>query len=85
MHNVQVHHPDLVAQAAGHMNRDDWSGHLGIDPEDVPRRVESAVVMAAEPNRSAASGITAHQTLTKAIVSLLVVYCLHQFWFGNAS
>jgi len=34
MHTLQVHHPDLVAQAAGHLSRDEYSGHLGIDPED---------------------------------------------------
>jgi hypothetical protein len=34
MLNVQVHHLDLVAQAAGHLSRDEYSGHLGIDPED---------------------------------------------------
>ena len=34
MHNLQVHHPDLVAQAAGHLSQDESSGHLGIDAED---------------------------------------------------
>ncbi len=34
MHKVQVHHPDLVAQAAGHLSQDEYSGHLGIVPQD---------------------------------------------------
>ena len=34
MHNFQVHHPDLVAQAAGHLSRDEYTGYMGIDPED---------------------------------------------------
>lgn len=30
---VQVHPPDLVAQAAGHLERDNYVSDLGLNPE----------------------------------------------------
>ena len=33
MFPAQVHHPDLVAQAAGFLDRDNYVNELGIDPD----------------------------------------------------
>lgn len=32
---AQVHHPDLVAQAAGHIDRDNYVFNRGLDPDDI--------------------------------------------------
>jgi len=44
----------------------------------------AAVVIAKLPNRAAASGVTTSPILTEGIVSLLIVFCLHKVWQGNA-
>ena len=31
--NPQVHHPDLIAQAGGHLDRENYVNNLGLDPE----------------------------------------------------
>ena len=33
--HAQVHHPDLVAQAAGHIDRDNYVFDRGLDPDDI--------------------------------------------------
>ena len=30
-----VHHPDLVAQAAGYLDREDYAPNLGLDPDEI--------------------------------------------------
>lgn len=44
----------------------------------------AAVVTSRPPSRSAASGVTTSPTLTEGILSLLIVFCLHKVWQGNA-
>ena len=34
---TQVHHPDLIAQAAGYIDRDNYVNPLGLDPDDTTR------------------------------------------------
>ena len=73
MHNFQVHHPDLVAQAAGHLSRDEYSGYLGIDPEDREEFQEMSNLLWSwlQSQIEQLHLVIIHPTLTKAIVSLL--------------
>ena len=40
MMSAQVHHPDLIAHAAGYIDRDNYVNPLGLDPDHTERFTE---------------------------------------------
>ncbi len=42
---LQLPEPDLIAQAAGHLNRAHYTSQLGLNPEDWPEFREMALML----------------------------------------